>query len=111
MIYSIFSSLTEEAIGVGYIVDRLMPAHPASLAAATPAVLARSVIGVLYHIEAYFVLFRLSPVTALVESLLAFLGFTLMGYGYVRSKVRNISGPWVMHYLLDATYVLETFHL
>ena len=31
-------------------------------------------------------------------------------FAYVRSRVRNISGPRTMHYLLDVITVLETTH-
>jgi hypothetical protein len=111
LIYSIFSSLTEEVVGVGYIVDRLMPSHPQGLAASTPAVLARSAVALLYHAGTYLILYRLSPASALLTFMSAFLSFTLIGFAYVKSKSRNVSGPWAMHYVFDVLGVLLTYHL
>jgi hypothetical protein len=111
MIYSVFSSLTEETVGVGYIVDRLMPAHPASLAESAPAVLARSLIAVVYHIGTYFMVFHLSPLVAMANFVSAFVAFTIIGFAYVRSRVQNVCGPWVTHYLLDVLMVFETYTL
>lgn len=111
VIYSIFSSLTEETVGVGYIVNRLMPSHPATLRGSSGAVLVRSLVAVLYHFTTYLVLFRSSLATALVNFVSAFVTFSIIGFAYVRSKSTNIAGPWAMHYLLDVLMVLETYTL
>ena len=111
IIYSVFSSLTEETVGVGYIVDRLMPSHPAPLRKASGAVLVRSLVAVLYHLTTYLVLFRFSLATAMVNFVSAFVSFAIIGYAYVRSNTRNIAGPWALHYLQDVLMVLETYRL
>ena len=111
VVYAVFSSLTEETVGVAYIVDRLMPTHPATLRSASGAVLVRALVAVLYHFTTYLVLFRFSLALAMVNFVSAFVTFVIIGFAYVRSGTRNIAGPWAIHYMLDVLMVLETYTL
>ena len=100
--YLVLNAVLEESLGRGYMLDRLMPSHPAGLRASLVAVLGVSVLGMLYHIPEYFLSYNFSPLSALYNLVIVFLSFTFVGLGYVRSRVRNISGPILVHFLLDA---------
>lgn len=102
IISALFNAVMEETLGRGYMLDRLMPAHPTSLAAALPAVLAVSTLGTLYHIGPYLLSYQFSPISSFYNLVVVFLCFAFIGFAYVRSRVRNISGPILMHFLLDA---------
>jgi len=103
----VLTAVTEEAVGRGYMLDRLMPSHPAGLGASLPAVLGVSVLGMLYHVPEYVLSYSFSPLSSLYNLVIVFLSFTFVGLGYVRSRVRSISGPILVHFLLDAVpYVL-----
>jgi membrane protease YdiL (CAAX protease family) len=104
-----FNAVMEEMLGRGYLLDRLMLSHPASMAAALPAVLGVSALGMLYHIGPYFFSYQFSPLSAFYNLVIVFLSFIFVGLAYVRSRVQNISGPILFHFLLDAlpfVYVL-----
>ena len=88
------------------MLDRLMPSHPAGIRATLPAVLGVSVLGMLYHIPTYYFGYHFSPLSALFNFGVVFLSFTFIGFGYVQSRVRNISGPILVHFLLDAVSYL-----
>jgi membrane protease YdiL (CAAX protease family) len=103
MVPTLLNAVMEESVGRGYMLDRLMPSHPGSLRASLPAVLGVSVLGMLYHIPTYFLGYQFSPLSALFNFGVVFLSFTFVGLGYVRSRVRNISGPILVHFLLDAS--------
>jgi membrane protease YdiL (CAAX protease family) len=100
--YLVLNAVLEESLGRGYMLDRLMPSHPAGLRVSLAAVLGVSVLGTLYHVPEYFLSYNFSPLSALYNLVIVFLSFTFVGLGYVRSKVRNISGPMLVHFLLDA---------
>jgi membrane protease YdiL (CAAX protease family) len=102
MIPILLNAIMEESIGRGYMLDRLMLAHPAGMWASLPAVLGVSILGMLYHIPTYFLGYHFSPLSAFFNFGVVFLSFTFVGLGYVRSRVRNISGPILVHFLLDA---------
>jgi membrane protease YdiL (CAAX protease family) len=102
MIPVFLNAIMEESIGRGYMLDRLMPSHPAGMLASLPAVLGVSVLGTLYHIPTYVMGYQFSPVSLLFNFGVVFLSFTFVGLAYVRSRVRNISGPILVHFLLDA---------
>lgn len=97
------NAVMEESIGRGYMLDRLMPSHPAGLLASLPAILGVSVLGMLYHVPTYVIGYQFSPLSLLFNFGVTFLSFTFVGLAYVRSRVRNISGPILIHFLLDAT--------
>jgi membrane protease YdiL (CAAX protease family) len=103
MVPTLLNAVMEESVGRGYMLDRLMPSHPGSLRSSLPAVLGVSVLGMLYHIPTYFLGYQFSPLSALFNFGVVFLSFTFVGLGYVRSRVRNISGPILVHFLLDAS--------
>jgi membrane protease YdiL (CAAX protease family) len=107
MVPNLMNAIMEESVGRGYMLDRLMPSHPARLRVSLPAILGVSFLGMLYHIPTYFLGYHFSPISALFNFGVVFLSFTFVGFGYVRSRVRNISGPILVHFLLDAgSYLL-----
>jgi len=106
MIPTLLNAIMEESVGRGYMLDRLMPSHPAGLRASLPSVLGVSFLGMLYHIPTYFLGYHFSPLSAIFNFGVVFLSFTFVGLGYVRSRVRNISGPILVHFLLDASSYL-----
>ncbi len=102
MIPILLNAIMEESVGRGYMLDRLMHSHPAGLRGSLPAVLGVSTLGMLYHIPTYFLGYHFSPLSLLFNFGVVFLSFTFVGLGYVRSRVRNIAGPILAHFLLDA---------
>jgi len=102
LVYLLVNALMEETIGRGYMLDRLMPSHPGSLSSSLPAVLVVSALGMLYHVPEYILSYHFSPVSALYNLVFVFLSFAFVGFGYVRSRARNVSGPILVHFLLDA---------
>ena len=102
IIYLLVNALLEESIGRGYMLDRLMPSHPSGLVASLPAILGVSVLGLLYHVPEYVLAYHFSPLSSFYNLVIVFLSFSFVGLGYVRSRVRNISGPILVHFLLDA---------
>jgi membrane protease YdiL (CAAX protease family) len=98
----VLNAVMEESVGRGYMLDRLMLSHPAGLLASLPAILGVSLLGVLYHVPEYFLSYNFSPLSALYNLVVVFLSFAFLGLAYVRSRVRNISGPILVHFLLDA---------
>ena len=109
VLYAFFPvAVVEEAFGRGYLLDRLMPAHPSGLLQAGPAILLSSFLFTLYHLPSYLVAYSFSPTRTLV--LLAVNVFplsVLLAVAYVRSRTRSAAGPVLIHFLLDALpYVL-----
>ncbi|MEM1589258.1 MAG: CPBP family intramembrane glutamic endopeptidase [Candidatus Bathyarchaeia archaeon] len=52
IIYAFFPvAVVEEAFARGYMLDRLMPEHPSSLARAFPAIITSSILFTLYHLH------------------------------------------------------------
>jgi len=96
-------AVVEEAVGRGYMLDRLMPQHPSSLVKALPAVLLSSLLFTLLHLPSYLKVYAFSLLW--VVALLAGNVFPLsvgLSMAYVRSRTRNIAGPVLIHFLLDS---------
>jgi membrane protease YdiL (CAAX protease family) len=102
MIPNLLNAVMEESVGRGYMLDRLMPSHPAGLRASLLAILGVSILGMLYHIPTYLLGYHFSLPSAIFNFGVVFFGFMFVGLGYVRSHTRNISGPVLVHFLLDA---------
>ena len=102
IIYLVFNAIMEEALGRGFMLERLMPSHPGTLRASFPAILGVSALGMLYHVPTYVLASHFSPVSLLFNLVFVFVCFTFVGLAYVRSRVSNISGPILVHFLLDA---------
>ncbi|MFB0522376.1 MAG: lysostaphin resistance A-like protein [Candidatus Bathyarchaeia archaeon] len=101
-------AVVEEAVGRGYMLDRLMPQHPSGIAKALPAILLNSILFTLWHLPSYLRVyeFPLPWVAALLAGNVFPLSFVL-GIAYVRSRTRNIAGPVLIHFLLDSIpYIL-----
>jgi len=109
IIYSFFPvAVIEEAVGRGYMLDRLMPQHPSGLIKALPAMLLSSLLLTLYHLPAYLKVYSFS--LPWVVALLAgnvFPWSVALSIAYVRARTRNILGPVLIHFLLDSMpYIL-----
>jgi membrane protease YdiL (CAAX protease family) len=108
MIYSFFPvAVVEEATARGYMLDRLMPEHPSSLAKALPAIIVSSLLFTLYHIPSYLGVYPLSP--SWVIALLAgnvFPWSIALSIAYVKAHTRNILGPILIHFLADSIPVI-----
>jgi len=108
IIYCFFPvAVIEEAVARGYILDRLMPEHPSSLAKAWPAIIISSLLFTLYHIPAYLGLYKFSLPWAV--ALLAgnvFPWSIALSVAYVRARVRNILGPVLIHFLADSIPII-----
>lgn len=109
IIYAFFPvAIFEEAFGRGYILDRLMPKKPSSLKEAFPAIFLSSILFTLFHVPSYVLLYSVSPIWAVVLLLGNVLPNSIfLSISYVRSRTRNIGGPVLAHFLMDALpYVL-----
>ena len=108
VIYSFFPvAVVEEAIARGYLLDRLMPQHPSSLAKALPAILLSSLLFTLWHLPSYLLSYPLSPTWAI--GLLAGNVYPIsvvLGIAYVRARTQNIIGPLLIHFLLDSIPII-----
>jgi len=93
--------VTEETTVRGYILDRLMPSHPSTLRQSLNATIVASVMMASYHLVPYLYTYGFSPALTVVNLVAAFLYSILVSFAYVRSKVRNVSGPILFHFLLD----------
>ncbi len=101
-------AVVEEAFARGFLLDRLMPAHPSGLLQAMPAILLSSLLFALYHLPTYLVAYSFSPTRAFLPlAVNVFPLSVLLGVAYVRARARNVAGPVLVHFLLDALpYVL-----
>jgi len=108
IIYSFFPvAVVEEAIGRGYMLDRLMPQHPSSLVKALPAMLLSSLLLTLYHLPSYLRLYSFPA--PWVVALLAgnvFPWSVGLSIAYVRAGTRNILGPVLIHFLADSMPII-----
>lgn len=96
-------AVVEEAFARGYLLDRLLPSHPARLRQAVPAILLSSVLFTLYHVPGYLFRYSMSAgVAALLLTANVFPLSVLLGIAYVRSGTRTVAGPVLMHFLFDA---------
>jgi membrane protease YdiL (CAAX protease family) len=103
------TAVTEETAVRGYILDRLMPSHPSTLRSSTGAVITTSAMMTTYHASPYLNSYGFSPAVAAVGLLGVFVYSVFLSFAYVRSKVRNASGPIVFHFLLDAGFYIALF--
>jgi membrane protease YdiL (CAAX protease family) len=105
------TAVTEETAVRGYILDRLMPAHPSTLGQSLNAVIMASVMMMSYHAAPYINSYRYPlPLTA-VSLVSVFVYSIFLSFAYVRSRVRNASGPILFHFLLDAGFYIVLFAL
>jgi len=106
--YSFFPvAVVEETVARGYILDRIMPQHPLSLVKALPAILLSSFLMTLWHIPSYVGVYSFSG--PWVVARLAGNVFPLsvvLGVAYVRGGTRNILGPILIHFMLDALPII-----
>jgi len=108
VIYSFFPvAVLEEAIARGYMLDRLMPQHPSSLVKALPAVLLSSLLMTLWHVPAYLRIYAF-PIPWVIGRLAGnvFPISVVLSIAYVRARTRNIIGPVLIHFLLDAIPII-----
>lgn len=100
-------AVVEEMVGRGYMLDRLIPQHPSSITKAAPAILVSALLFTVYHIPTYLTGYHFSIAqTAIALSLNVFPNTVIVSIAYVRSKTRNIIGPILMHFLLDALPII-----
>jgi membrane protease YdiL (CAAX protease family) len=111
IISALGTAVTEETVVRGYILDRLMPTHPSTIRHALNAIVITSVMMMSYHAAPYLNSYRYSlPLTA--AGLLSVFVYSLfLSFAYVRSRVRNASGPILFHFLLDAGFYIVLFAL
>jgi membrane protease YdiL (CAAX protease family) len=111
VIYSFFPvAVIEETVARGYLLDRLMPEHPSSLAKALPAIILSSVLFTLYHVPGYLRVYSL-PVAWAVGRLAinVFPLSIVLCIVYVRARTRNVIGLVLVHFLLDALPFVLSF--
>jgi membrane protease YdiL (CAAX protease family) len=104
VIYSFFPvAVLEEATARGYMLDRLMPQHPSSLVKALPAMLLSSLLMTLWHVPSYLRMYAF-PIPWAIGRLAGnvFPISLVLSIAYVRARTRNIIGPILIHFLLDA---------
>jgi len=104
VIYSFFPvAVLEETVARGYLLDRLMPQHPSSLVKALPAMLLSSLLMTLWHIPSYLRVYTF-PIPWVIGRLAGnvFPISVILSIAYVRARTRNIIGPILIHFLLDA---------
>lgn len=110
IVYSFFPvAVIEEMFARGYVLDRLMPEHPSSLRRALPAMLLSSVLFIVWHLTSYLAGHGFSRLqVAVLLGCNVFPISVVLGVAYVRARSRNIMGPMLMHFLLDAIPVIIT---
>jgi len=104
IIYSFFPvAVVEEAFARGYMLDRLTPHHPSSIVKALTAIVLSSLLFTLWHVPGYLIAYSFS--IPWVVGLLAGNVFPIslvLSIAYVRARTRNIVGPMLIHFLLNA---------
>ncbi len=105
------TAVTEETAVRGYILDRLMPAHPSTLRLSLNAIIITSVMQMSYHTAPYFNTYGYSLPVASVGLVSVFVYSIFLSFAYVRSGARNASGPILFHFLLDAGFYIVLFVL
>lgn len=96
-------ALVEEMFGRGYLLDRLLPAHPSTIRTALPAILLAAVLFTLWHLPSYVQAYGFSiSWTVGILVLDVFPLSIVFGIAYVRAGTRNILGLIVLHFILDA---------
>lgn len=106
-------ALVEEMFGRGYMLDRLMPQHPSTIVKALPAILLSSLLFTLWHVPSYVAGYSFSlPIIAVLLGINVLPNSVILGLSYVRSRTRNIVGPVIVHFLLDASpFILALAYL
>jgi len=110
IVHSFFPvAVVEEMFARGYVLDRLMPEHPSSLWRALPAILLSSVLFTVWHLPSYIAGRGFSGLqVAVLLGSNVFPISVVLGAAYVRARGRNIVGPVLVHFLLDAMPVIIT---
>ena len=108
IIYSFFPvAVVEEAVARGYVLDRLMPEHPSSLAKASLAIITSSILFTLYHLPSYLKVYSFSlPWAAALLVGNVFPWSIALSIAYVRAHTRNILGPILIHFLADSMPII-----
>jgi membrane protease YdiL (CAAX protease family) len=106
--YSFFPvAVVEEAWARGYMLDRFIPSHPSNIRKALPAILLSSFLFTLWHLPGYLGAYAFSiPRAALLLSVNVFPISIVLSVAYVRARTRNVIGPILIHFLLDAMPVI-----
>lgn len=108
VIHSFFPvAVVEEAWARGYMLDRLMSQHPSGIVKALPPILLSSFLFAVWHLPSYLSA-QAFPVSVAI-GLLAGNVFPIsivLGIAYVRARTRNIAGPILIHFLLDAMPII-----
>jgi len=108
VMYSFFPvAVLEETTARGYMLDRLVPQHPSSLVKALPAMLLSSLLMTLWHVPAYLRVYAF-PIPWIIGRLAGnvFPTSLILSIAYVRARTRNIIGPVLIHFLLDAMPII-----
>ena len=110
IIYAFFPvAVVEEAFSRGYMLDRLMPQHPSTLKDGLPAILLSSLLFTLWHLPGYLMGYRFSiPWVASLLAVNVFPISVVLSVAYVKARTRNIVGPVLIHFLLDALPMILT---
>jgi membrane protease YdiL (CAAX protease family) len=110
VLYSFFPvAVVEEVWARGYMLDRLMPMHPLGVRRALPAILLSSFLFTIWHLPGYFGAYGFSvPRVALLLSVNVFPISIVLSVAYVRARTRNVIGPILIHFLLDAMPIILT---
>lgn len=108
IIYSFFPvAVVEEAFARGYMLNRLMPEHPSSLAKALPAIITSSLLFTFYHLPSYLRVYSFSlPWTTVLLVGNVFPWSIALSIAYVRARTRNILGPVLIHFLADSIPII-----
>jgi membrane protease YdiL (CAAX protease family) len=108
IIYAFFPvAVVEEAVARGYMLDRLMPEHPSTLAKASHAIIISSLLSTLYHLPAYLGIYSFSLVWAVALSVGNVFPWSIaLSIAYVRARTRNILGPVLIHFLADSIPII-----
>lgn len=102
IISALCTAITEETALRGYILDRLMPAHPSTLRQSLNAVLITSILMMSYHAVPYLNSYGFSLSITILSLASVFVYSIFISFAYVRSRVKNVSGPILFHFILDA---------
>jgi membrane protease YdiL (CAAX protease family) len=98
VISSFATAVTEETAVRGCILDRLTPAHPSTQGLSLNAVIIASVMQMSYHAAPYLNTYGYSLPVTVVGLVSVFVYSIFLSFAYVRSRVRNASGPILFHF-------------
>ncbi len=103
------TAVTEETTVRGYILDRLMSAHPSTLRESVNAALVVSVMMASYHAAPYLNTYGFSLPVTVIGLVSVFVYSIFLSFAYVKSRVRNSFGPILFHFLMDAGFFIVLF--